>query len=342
MVRAVVGVVFIVEVLEDVGGVVETSEVVVRERADSEVDSHGSPGVGKSLDDLTHVVGELDEISEDEGPGSADVGDLRVGDDVLVSRDPDLLTDGDADLGDTGDTSDESGESDIGEDLAARFRGVVDDDRGELVDGGVGGPVESSELEEAVIFGGVFPGTDDRAGGLCEFGDHVNSSDFLGADKASASVGDSVELLSVALVREGESDVPVEVEQEIKNGEKDIAEDGDDCVRKVVVLLERVEHGGSHVAVHAVLVLSHFWAHELSLGVAHLVGVSSDCHHVNVVSLIFDDVFFSVLDLLQEGWGDINDWLVIKLSLAGGVGVIGIDLPDESYHQDEQKTLFQH
>lgn len=119
MIWAVIGVVGIIEIFDNVGGVVEPSELVIGEGADSEMDSHGSLGIAENLEDLTHVVGELDEISEDEGPGFSDVGDFWVRDDILVSGDPDLFSDRDSDLGDTGDTSDESGESDIGEDLAS-------------------------------------------------------------------------------------------------------------------------------------------------------------------------------------------------------------------------------
>lgn len=154
-------------------------------------------------------------------------------------------------------------------------------------------------MEKSVILGGVLPGSNDGAGSLGEFWDHIDSSDFLGTDQASTSVRDSVEFFVVSGGGVGESDIPVKIQKEIENGEEDFADDSDHGLWEVIVLLKRIEHGCSHIGVHTILILLNFWSHQLSLSVSHLVGISSESHDIDVVSLILDDILLSIGNLFQ-------------------------------------------
>ena len=93
----VVSVVLVIIEVEEVGGVVNTAEGVVGQRAEASVNLHGAVGRSQSVAHISDVVRELHGVSEDEHPRLAEAGDLRVLRVVLrVVYVHDLLSGGDA------------------------------------------------------------------------------------------------------------------------------------------------------------------------------------------------------------------------------------------------------
>ncbi len=95
----VVSVVGIIVEADEVGSIVDSAEGLVRERADAQVDLHGSLGVLELSFSLFNVVGELHSISKDKRPGLANICDFRCNG-VVRGRnwDHDLHSHGDSDL----------------------------------------------------------------------------------------------------------------------------------------------------------------------------------------------------------------------------------------------------
>lgn len=91
-------VVLIIVESHEIGGEIDTSEELVGERAETEMDHHGSVSSLEHGLNIVDIVSKLDCISEDEHPGLSNVCDLWSDRVVSWAGIHDLLTDRDTNL----------------------------------------------------------------------------------------------------------------------------------------------------------------------------------------------------------------------------------------------------
>jgi hypothetical protein len=140
----IVSVVLIIVESHEIGGEIDSSKELVGERAETEMDHHGSVGSLEHGLNIIDIVSKLDGVSEDKHPWLSKVCDLRGDRVVSWAGIHDFLTDRDTNLRNGCQATNESHVTNVGKGLAALLSGLVKDDSRVLVNIGSGLPVKGS------------------------------------------------------------------------------------------------------------------------------------------------------------------------------------------------------